>query len=156
MRDTIRGTSKQVNEIQSEVAERFDSTILHNRMYEAIGQADEVRQLVDVAERASELEEDDRYTRRVQLTALGAAAELTDEIDDVVDAVIAVECAAVIQDARDGWFDEYEDREDIDAAFVEAKAWLSEHGDAAHDAEIDVEDVLYGDGDDDQEVTADV
>jgi len=157
MRDTLPQTSKRMNDIERQAAEQFDTPILHNRVYEAIGEADEVRQFVDVAERAYELDEDGRYVGRIQRVAFGAAEELNDEIDDVVDAAIASECAAVIEDARDGWFDDHAEREDIDAAFSEAKQWLAEHGDAACDAGVDIKDVAWGDeGDETEEVAADV
>ncbi|EMA69150.1 hypothetical protein C461_03207 [Halorubrum aidingense JCM 13560] len=157
MRNTIPRTSKRMNRIESNAADQFDATLLHNRVYEAIGEDSQLRQLVDVTERAYQLEEDQQFVHRVRRAAFGAAEDLNDEIDDVVNARVAAECAALITDARDGWFDDHADRADIDAAFVEAKAWLNEHGDAACDAGIDVEAVLYGDdGDADQEVTADV
>ena len=156
MRDTLRATDKRVSELDSKAAEQFDATILHNRVYEAIGQDDEVRQLVDVAERAYRLEEDKEYVRRVRRAAFGAAEQLNEQIDFVVDAAVAAECEAVIEDARDGWFDDHAEDEEIEAAFHEACAWLAEHGDAACDAGIDVDAVVWDADADNAEVTPDV
>ena len=156
MRDTLRATDKRVSELDSKAAEQFDATILHNRVYEAIGQDDEVRQLVDVAERAYRLEEDKEYVRRVRRAAFGAAEQLNEQIDFVVDAAVAAECATVIKDARTDWFDGHVDDDEVEAAVEEAKAWLAEHGDAASDAGVDMEAVVWGDDSDNQEVTADV
>ena len=156
MRDTIPATSKQMSDIESQAADQFEATILENRMYEAIGQSDEVRQLVDVAERAYALEEDKRYVRRARRAAFGAAEELNEQIDLVVNAAIATECEAVIEDARDGWFDDHAEDDEIEAAFQEACAWLAEHETAARDADIDVDEFVWDESGDDTEVTADV
>jgi len=153
---TIPRTSKRMNNIEAEAADQFETTILENRMYEAIGQSDAVRQLVDVAEQAYALEEDKQYVRRARRAALGAAEGLNEQIDLVVNAAIATECEAVIEDARDGWFDDHADDEAIEAAFNEACAWLAEHGDAACDAGIDVDELVWDESGDGTEVTADV
>ena len=153
---TIPRTSKRMNNIEGEAADQFEATILENCVYEAIGEADEVRQLVDVAERAYQIEEDKRYVRRAQRAAFGAAEELNEQIDLVVDAAIAAECASVIENARDGWFDDHADNDEIEAAFHEACAWLAEHETAARDADIDVDELVWDESGDDTEVTADV
>lgn len=154
MRDTIPATSKRMSDIEAEAADQFEATILENRMYEAIGQSDEVRQLVDVAERAYALEEDKRYVRRARRAAFGAAEDLNEQIGLVVDAAIATECASVIEDARDDWFDGHADDEAIEAAFQEACAWLAEHETAARDADIDVDKLVWDESDADGEVSA--
>jgi len=153
---TIPRTSKRMSNIEAEAADRFEATILENCVYEAIGEADEVRELVDVAERAYALEEDDRYVRRAQRAAFGAAEELNEQIELVVDAAIARECASVIENARDGWFANHADDEEIEAAFQEACAWLAEHEVAARDADIDVDELVWDEDDEAEEVTADV
>jgi len=155
MRDITPAAEKRMNDVESEAADRFEATILENRMYEAIGQSDEVRQIVDVAERAYALEEDKRYVRRARRAAFGAAEELNEQIDLVVDATIAAECEEVIEDARDGWFDDHADDEAIEAAFHEACVWLTENERAARDAGIDVDGAVWDEDADDQEVTAD-
>jgi hypothetical protein len=159
MRDTIPRTSKRMNDIEAEAADRFDATLLHNRVYEAIGQADEIRHLVDVAERAYQLEEhDEDYTTYVRRAAFQAAEGLNGQIESVVEARIAVECATLIKDARTDWFDDDDiDEMDVRNAFGEACAWLVEHPDAAEAAGVDVENVVWDDGEEvDQVVTADV
>ncbi|CAL92430.1 hypothetical protein BJ1_gp08 [Halorubrum virus BJ1] len=156
MRDITRTAEKRMHDIESEAADEFEATILENRMYEAIGQSDEVRQLVDVAERAYALEGDKRYVRRARRAAFGAAEELNEQIDLVVDAAIAAECEAVIEDARDGWFDDHADDEEIEAAFHEACVWLTEYERAARDAGIDVDGVVWNKDADNKEVTPDV
>ena len=145
MYDEIPRTSKRMNEIESKAADRFKATILHNRVYEALGQSSRVRHLVDVAERAYQLEEHNQgHTDDVRRAAFAAAETLNDKIEDVVEARIAAECATVIKDARTGWFDEYAEDEEIEAAFHEACAWLAEHPDAADSAGIDVDGVVWG------------
>lgn len=156
MRNTIRATRKRMNRIESKAAGRFDATLLHNRVYEAIGEDSQIRQLVDVAERAYQLEEHDQgYTDEVRRAAFGAAEDLNDQIEEVVEARIASECAAVITDARDGWFDDHAEDEEIEAAFHEACAWLAEHCDAADAADIDVDELVWDETDKAEEVTAD-
>lgn len=155
MYDEIRRTSKRMNEIQSKAADRFDATILHNRVYETLGQDSRVRQLVDVAERAYQLEEHDQgYTGEVRRAAFGAAEDLNDQVEDVVEARIASECAAVITDARDGWFEEHAADEEVEEAFHEACAWISGHRDAADGADIDVDEIVWDDSDEAAEVSA--
>jgi len=146
MYDEIPRTSKRMNEIESTAADRFDATILHNRVYEALGQDSRVRQLVDVAERAYQLEEyKEGYTDEVRRAAFGAAEDLNDQIDGVVEARIAAECAALIKDTRNGWFDEdHLDESTVRDAFGEACAWLVEHPQAADAAGVEVREVIRG------------
>lgn len=153
-RHTIRSTRKRMNELERQAADQFDSTILHNRVYEAIGQADEIRRFVDVTQRAYELQDDQRIADRVQKTAFGAAEDLNDEVNDIVQARIASECANVIEDARDGWFDDHAEDEEIEAAFQEACTWLVKHRDVACDADLDVDALVWDETDDEQEVSA--
>jgi len=156
MRDTIPQTRKRLAKVEVEAAEQFDATILHNRVYEAVGQSDKLRQLVDVAERAYQLEEDEAYVRRVRRAAFGAAEDLNEQIDLVVDTVVAAECATVIKDARTDWFDDHADDEEIEAAFHEACAWLTEHERAARDAGINTADVVWNESGDNTKVEPDV
>ena len=154
MRDTLRATDKRVSELTSEAAEPFETTIVENRVFEALGTSDRLRQLIDVAERAYRLEEDDAYTDDIQRTAFGAAEDLNERVDDVVDREVARECATVIKDARTGWFDNHEDEATVAAAVDEAQTWLANHAEAARHAGIDV-DALDVDTDDDvREVSA--
>ena len=153
MRDTLRATDKRVSELKSEAAEPFETTIVENRVFEALGASDRLRQLVDVAERAYRLEEDDGYIDDVQRTAFGAAEDLNGHVDDIIDREVARECATVLKDARTGWFD-HEDESTIEAAVDEARTWLADHPEVARHAGIDV-DALDVDTDDDvQEVSA--
>ena len=139
MGDTLRATDDRVSDLESEAAEPFETTILENRVFEALGESDRLRQIIDVAERAYRLEEGDAYTDDIQQTAFGAAEDLNDHVDEVVDQEVARECATVIADARTDWFDDYETDETVAAALAEARAWLAEHPVAARDAGIDVD-----------------
>jgi hypothetical protein len=138
MRDTLRATDKRVSELKSEAAEPFETTIVENRVFEALGTSDRLRQLVDVAERAYRLEEDDAYTDDVQRTAFGAAEDLNDYVDEIVDREVACECAAVIDDADSDWFDDVDDQAAVREAFDEACAWLADHRDAAEAEGIEI------------------
>jgi len=146
MRDTLRSTDKRMRELDSEAAEPFETTIVENRVFEAIGGSDRLRYLIDVAERAYQLDADDAYTDDVQQTAFGAAEDLNDHVTEIVEREVARECATIIKDARTGWFD-HDDEETVAAAVDEATDWLLDHRDAAEAAGIDVDDAFWDDED---------
>lgn len=151
MYDDISRTAKRMNRIKAKATNRFDASLLHYRVYEALGQASRVRQFVDVAERTYQLEENDEdYTDDVRQAAFGAAEELNDKIEDVVEVQIAVECATLVKDVRTDWFDAPErpvNNEAVEAAFNEACAWLADHPGAAEAAGINVDEVVRNNSD---------
>jgi len=155
MRDTLRVTDKRVSELKTAATEPFETTIVENRVFEAIGESDRLHYLIDVAERAYQIDADDAYTADVQETAFGAAEDLNEHVTEIVKREVARECAAVIEDARGDWFDDADDQAAVREAFDEACAWLANHRDAAAAEGIEVEQIWDDDSDDsDQEVSA--
>lgn len=139
-------TAKRMIRIKAEAANRFDASLLHYRVFDALGDAGRIRQLVDVTEKVYQLEENKvSYTDDVRQAAFSAAEELDDKIEDVVEAQIATECETFLKDVRADWFDVPErpmDDEAVKAAFDEACAWLTDHPDAAEAAGIDVDEIV--------------
>jgi len=135
MRDITRAAEKRLNNHAEAAATQFDSTIMHNRVFEALPQDDQLREYVDVTERAYRLEESTDLPDDVCRTAFSAAEGLNAHISRLVEDVVARECAAALTD-MDDWGDAWDD-EEIDAAEQEASAWLFEHDDARERNEID-------------------
>lgn len=148
MRDITRHAKKRLSALESTAAEQFESSIVHNRVHDAIREDDRLRHVLDVTERAHELEERDDLLDEMELVPFDAAKNLNDHVDALVERVVARECAALIEDARGGWFGEvdYIDEIDIRDASNEAYAWLVEHPDAAEAGGIDVE-MIWGTSD---------
>jgi hypothetical protein len=160
MRDITRAAEKRVRTLEEQAREQFESSILHNRVSVTVHEDDRLRETLDVVERAYELEERDDLPDELHLVPFGAAEDLNDHVDTLVDMAVARECAAVVEDARGDWFEDsdHHDIVDVRDAFDEACAWLVEHSDAAEAEGIDV-DMVWGTSDEldgGQEVTADV
>ncbi|WP_226040823.1 hypothetical protein [Natrinema sp. DC36] len=128
---------KRLNELVHKRANAFDTTICHNNVYEAVqGHHDhgvDLERYVSVAEDIYELSTDEDLEDR-RLDVFGAAEEINDHIDDVVDEVIAaalVDLLKVVDDWEDAWSDD-----EIADAKVEARDWLQGHSEAAKRAGV--------------------
>jgi len=145
MRDIVRTAEKRVSTLTSDAAEQFESPIVHNRVHVAVSDDDRLRQLLDVVERAYLIETNRDQPDDIQSTAFGAAEDLNDAVDQLVENAVLGECVAVIEDTRGDWFDgsEHHDDEDVVAAFDEACAWVVDHADVAERNGIDADEVVW-------------
>ena len=137
MFEPCRDARKRMGQLASDSAAEFDATILHNRVYEMVkGQHNKNNSLVrllDLTERTYDLAAD-RDEQGDRLDIFGAAEDLNDKVDNLVDEQVAKACADVVLDG-DAWVDTH-DRTDIDAAQAEARRWLGEHLEAAERASV--------------------
>lgn len=128
---------KRLNELAHKHANAFDTTICHDNVYEAVqGHHDhgvDLERYVSVAEDVYELSADEDLEDR-RLDVFGAAEEINDHIDDVVDEVIAAALADLLE-VVDDW-DDVHNQDDIDAAKHEARDWLQGHSEAAERAGV--------------------
>jgi hypothetical protein len=140
MFEPCRDARKRMSELASDAASEFETTMLHNRVYEGVqGQHDknsDLARLLDLTERTYDLAAD-RDEQGDRLDIFGAAEDLNDKVGDVVDEQVAMACAEVHQEASD----RSDDEEKIDEAQAEAWAWLVHHEDAAERADV-AEEVL--------------
>jgi hypothetical protein len=134
-------TRKRVNRHARDQAEQFDTTLLHNRVYEQVQGAHDTEhdltQIIDLADGCFQFAEewrDDCVEDPVGSAAFGAAEALNDQIDAVVDEQIATACAVVATDAQE-WTDAW-DADELAAARHEACEWLQNHLDAAERAGV--------------------
>ncbi|SEU01378.1 hypothetical protein [Natrinema hispanicum] len=133
-------TRRRLSEIARERAAEFDSGICNNRVHESLqGQHDhgpDLERHINVIESVYELaysyDDEDRSERKFDI--FGAAEDINDHIDDVVDEVIAATLADLLE-VVDGWGDVWDDDE-IAAAKHEAREWLQEHSEAAERAGV--------------------
>lgn len=129
-----RGARKRLNAIARDRADEFDAVICHNRVYEQIqGQherAGDLEQLVMLTEDAYALA--DRFHDRddeVWNAAFGAAEDLNDHVDTIVEETIADGLAQLLEEL-DEWDDMWAPEQITDAKH-EAREWLQEHHEAA-------------------------
>jgi len=130
---------KRVRRLAREKADEFDATLLHNRVSEQVSGAhftdDDLTRLVELAEGCYEFSAgrgESVGDDEVASAAFGAAEELDEQVDRLVDEQIARACATIVADAPE-WTDVW-DEEKIDAAVHEAREWLQTHMDAAERA----------------------
>lgn len=159
MRDLTPTARRRMTALKQDARNWFESPILHNRVSVTVHEDDRLRHVVDVTEQAYSLEEHSDLPDDVRRTAFGAAEDLNDEIDALVENAVLGELVSVLDDARDGWFDDLSDHHDavdVRDAFDEASLWIAEHDAVAERNEIDVDDVCGTSDELDLEVTADV
>lgn len=137
--------NRRTRDLAKTAAEPFDSTVLHNRVYEQVqGQHGEsqLRRLLDISEECYDLaDERERATDRddvVYRVAFDAAESLNGHIRALIDEEIATACAVIVRDAPE-WTDAWDDAE-LEAATYEAREWLQLHLEAAERAGV-LEDV---------------
>ncbi|QLG47877.1 hypothetical protein [Natrinema halophilum] len=130
-------TRKRLNELAHERASGFDATICHNHVYETVqghhAHGPNLERYVSVTEDVYELAAGEDLDDR-RLDVFGAAEEINDHIDDVVDEVIAAALAHLLE-VIDDWNDVH-DQDDIDAGIHEARDWLQDNHEAAKRAGV--------------------
>jgi len=130
--DIRRAARKRQYQLARDAAEQFEAAPIHNRVHEQVdGQHEspsDLARLLDLTEGAYELA-DDRDDLDNGMQIFGAAEDLNDAIDDVVDEEIARACGEVLQNGHD-WTNVH-DEADIKQAREEAREWLLDHEDAA-------------------------
>jgi len=140
MSNYCRDAEQQMRSLASDEADQFDSTLLHNRVSEEVSgqwnRHNDLIRLLDLTERAYDLSEDRREADDTVTASevFGAAEDLNDLVDRLVDERVAVACAAIVTEADD-WTDAW-DEDEIVAAQIEAKQWLGDHLGAAERADV--------------------
>lgn len=123
-RDLLHPAEKRVRNYEAEAAQQFESTILHNRVHDRVREDEELRHLLDVAERAYALADVSEFDD-VDRAAFDAAEIVNDRVDDVVERAVA----NVLLETYDS-LDEFGDvwgPDDIEAARKEAERWFADH-----------------------------
>lgn len=110
------------------MAEDFDATILHNTVYEDLGEDDHLAQLLDAtahAELAQEIREDALGSDGARVDDLGEAAGTLSHVAQTrAREVVAEACATVIQKGDQWVATGHYDQEVVDEAQHEAREWL--------------------------------
>mgnify|MGYP006281490265 CR=1 FL=1 len=140
-RDLVRDAQKEVGRLATDAAEQFDSSIVHNRVSEDVEENDQLRQVVNVMEQASDINENYDQWQPVRDLGAAVAKDLDGYVDDIVEMAVAEACVEVVQDAADwaedvDWYDE----DDIKEAISEAREWLAGHDDARDRLNIELHD----------------
>lgn len=140
MFDPCHDAKKRMRSLARDTADQFDATLLHNRVSEEVSgqwnRDNDLIRMLDLAERAYDLSEDRRNVDD-EVTAtevFGAAEDLNDLVDRLVDERVAVACAAVVTEADD-WTDAWDEADIVDAQ-IEAKQWLGDNLGAAEHAGV--------------------
>lgn len=129
---------KRMKALARENADELDSTICHNVVYEAVqGQHshdDDLCAVLEIAENAYALADRREGIDRdddLRWAAFDAAETLNDQVDSVVDEVIAMALGELLEDlSNDDWTDAWS-QEEIDTAKHEAREWLQTHTEVA-------------------------
>jgi hypothetical protein len=110
------------------MAEDFDATLLHNTVYEDLGEDDHLAQLLDAmahAELAQEVREDDLGSDGARVADVGQAAGTLSHVARTRAREVVAEACATVVEKSDQWVDDgHYDREVVDAAQHEAREWL--------------------------------
>jgi len=137
MTDYSRAAQKRIDALATDAAEEFDSTILHNRVYEQVdgqhNRDNDLLQTLDLAERSYQLS--DVVGEPHEGVIFDAANELDSVVNPLVDELVAEACATIVDEADD-WTDAWSP-EEIGKAKREASRWLFRHTDAAERADVD-------------------
>jgi len=133
--------AKRVRGLARDRANKFDATILHNRVHEQVKGShttdDDLTRLVELAEGCygfSDRREGGVGEDNVASAAFDAAETLNDRIDDLVDVQVARACAEIVTEAPE-WTDHWDEQEIADAVH-EAREWLQLHEAAAERAGV--------------------
>jgi hypothetical protein len=102
MQDICRDAWKRLNETTRHQAEQFESVILHNHVAARLPEDDELRRLVDLAERSYALA-NDTDDDEIDTAAFSAGAELNDAATQRVDDVVAELVAELDDETLDNW-----------------------------------------------------
>lgn len=121
--------------------EPFEETIVYSRVHRSIGHDDRLRQLLDVAESAYEIEHNNDQPDNIRRAGFDAGERLTHEVGELVETIVFEECHAILIDAEAGWFDDSDiyDAADVEEAVSEARSWIREHEEAAERVDVDVD-----------------
>ena len=130
-----------VESLAGDAVKPFGSDIMIDRVVMAVEESHRVRGVAAVVSDAEAITSTRGYSEQTVEKASHAFEQMGEEIENVVDEVVAVACAEVISEASpDLW--ENSDvimEEMVHEAVKEAKAWLSDHPDAANRAGVEVE-----------------
>jgi hypothetical protein len=124
----LRRSTKRQSQLASGMAEDFETTILHNAVFEDIGGDDQLAQLLDAtaeAEHAQEEREAALGSDGERVNDVGKAAGILSHVARTrAREVVAEACATVIQDG-DQWAAEgHYSQADVADAQHEAREWL--------------------------------
>ena len=124
----------------SKRANKAESTILHNRIWETVEYNEGLLQLLTIIQQAYDFAEDRRDSSDSDdpgSVAFTAAESLNDQVTNLVDEIVAECCASILKDVTEGWMDVWTESE-IEAARQEAKTWLDDHEDITARMELTV------------------
>jgi hypothetical protein len=127
---------KLISESIAEHTEHFDSTPIHNAVYDADDGDDLITELALAAERAyyadkeaSRRDRDRDYSGPIRTATNEAYCELRDAVQARIAELVAETCADVLNHA-DEWGGHY-DSDELQASKQQARDWLDDHEDVA-------------------------
>ena len=139
MRSDVKGTLRSLSEQRAKL---FDSTLLHNLVYETVQghhhREPELPRLLTLIEEMYEYSHERRTEKGdndLASVAFGAAEDLNEHVDAVVEEAVAEALVDWLYSAEqyiDTW-----DKSDVTEAKREARAWLDENAEAVERAGLD-------------------
>ncbi|MFC6771270.1 hypothetical protein ACFQDD_07025 [Halorubrum pallidum] len=130
----------RVESLANDAVEPFGTDIMIDRVTVAVEDSHKVRTIASLIESA-EIVDTRAFSDQTTEKAVDVSKEMSEEIGNVVDEVVAEECREVIDESGPSWWEESDVimEEMVHEAVEEAAAWLSDHRDAADRAGVDVE-----------------
>ena len=120
MSEICRDAKRRLRSEASQHAEQFDATILHNTLYDQYAEDNDLRELVDLAERAYDAAAGDE----LDLNVFGAAEDLNKAAAELGEQRVEELITELDDETLDEWRDAWDD-EDIEAARRERDEFLS-------------------------------
>jgi len=131
--------NRQLRERAHTAAEQFDTTLLHNRVYDQVQgahtTAPHLRRVLELSEECYDLADERDHRGAVHDAAFGAGELLSAQLGALTDEAIAEACAVIVRDAPE-WDDDVWSDAEIAGAVDEARAWLRTHEAAADRAGV--------------------
>lgn len=130
----------RVESLANDAVEPFGTDIMIDRVTVAVEDSHKVRTIASLIESA-EVVNTRAFSDQTTEKAVDVSKEMSEEIENVVDEVVAEECREVIDESGPSWWEESDVIMEVmvHEAVEEAAAWLSDHPNAADRAGVDVE-----------------
>jgi gas vesicle protein len=127
-----RTQSNRVETLAGEAVESFGTDVLIDRVVPAVEDSHKVNTIATLVQSA-EAVDTRAFSEQTTEKAGDVAEEMGEEIHNVVDEVVADECAQVLEEAGPEWWEQSDilTEEMVSEAVREAAAWLQDHPDAA-------------------------
>lgn len=137
MSDRPHGAVQRQRQFAGTLPNGFESTVLADHIHESLREDQELARLCDAAAAADEAAETRHAEDDIEESIREAWGTLAHACRERAGEVIAESCATVIEDGDDWVEAGHREREAVDDAQFEAKAWLSYHTNEAERAGVE-------------------